>query len=121
MLKGQLISMADGNIHPFAIQKSYGTGAMTATNSVTGEAFSGQYTGTYQGGGSSFGTVYNPQSATYANVQMHRRPTDATARGYLRGDKGTVIEIFMDIEPGIRPKGNGTGTDNHGNRYQIQF
>ena len=121
MLSGQLISLHDGAIYPFKIQTSYGTGKMTAINPTTGETLEGQYTATYQGGGGSTGTIYNAQSMQYGTVSTYSSPSSAIARGYLRGDKGTIIEIHMDIQSGLRPKGHGDGIDNKGRKYQIQF
>lgn len=119
-LPGKMYSLNDGTESAFEIQRSSGTGGMTAHNPKTGERFTGQYTATAIGGGTSrididlggtksgTGTVYTPPS--YAN-----------ARGILRGDKGTVISVYLDIRPGLRPTGHGEGVENIGNRYQFQF
>lgn len=135
MLPGKLYSLQDANVMDFEIQTSYGTGDMTAYNHKTGERFTGQYTGTYKGGGTATslgGGRYSGSSYSSGTISQHSGrvsstattfipPSDATARGVLMGDKGTVIELYMEIRPGIVPKGHGEGIDNHGNRYQVQF
>ena len=136
-LPGKLYSLEDGVVMEFQIERSYGTGDMYAQNLKTGEKFSGQYTGTYKGGGtttttgsgdysgttssSSTGTIYRHSGSVSTSSTSFTPPSDATARGVLIGDKGTVIELYMDIRPGIVPKGHGEGIDNKGRRYQVQF
>jgi hypothetical protein len=120
-LPGKIYSLDDAVVMPFEIETSYGTGDMRATNPKTGEKFTGQYTGTTSGGGYTYGTVTNQQTGQSANVSAYSPPTSANARGVLIGDKGTVIEVFLDIKPGVRPKGHGEGRDNQGRRYQVQF
>lgn len=119
-LPGKLYSLQDGTELKFEIETSFGTGAMRAENPKTGEKFEGQYTGTTSGGG-----VINAHSrlntGQTVNTQVFVPPSSANARGILRGDKGTVIEIYLDIRPGPRPKGHGEGIDNNGVRYQVQF
>ena len=136
-LPGKLYSLEDGVILDFQIERSYGTGGMYAQNLKTGEYFSGQYTGTYKGGGTattsgsgqysgtttnvSTGTMYQNTGNISSSATTFIPPTDATARGVLIGDKGTVIELYMEIRPGIVPKGHGEGIDNKSRRYQVQF
>ena len=120
MLPGQMYSLDDGSELNFKIEKSRGTGSMTAYNTVTGERFNGQYTGKYTGGERSFGTV-SGQGDNISTIQSFTPPSGATARGILRGDQGTVIEVYLDITPGFRPTGFGEGLDNKGRRYQLQF
>lgn len=136
-LPGKLYSLGDGAIMEFQIERSYGTGGIYAQNVKTGESFSGQYTGTYKGGGTvtSFGsgsysgsttspltgTMYQHSGQANSTSTTFIPPRDATARGVLVGDRGTVIELYMEIRPGIVPKGHGEGIDNKGNRYQVQF
>lgn len=134
-LPGKLYSLSDGNTMNFQIETSYGTGSMFAQDELTGESFSGQYTSTYKGGGAvtavgggrqtgtitSPGNMYRYSGNTASTTTYFAPPTGATARGVLMGDKGTVIELYMEIRPGIIPKGHGTGIDNRGMRYQVQF
>lgn len=136
-LPGKLYSIQDGVTMDFEIERSYGTGAMFAENRKTGEKFTGQYTGTYKGGGTATtmssglrrgtttsverGSIYQHSGTISSSSTTFIPPSDATARGILMGDKGTVIELYMEIRPGIVPKGHGEGIDNKGNRYQVQF
>lgn len=136
-IPGKLYSLQDGTVMEFKIERSYGTGGMSAQNHKSGEVFSGQYTGTYKGGGaattvgtgqvsgstSNFatGSTYQHSGQFTSNTTTFIPPSNATARGILIGDKGTVIELYMDIRPGIVPKGHGEGIDNKGFRYQVQF
>jgi len=120
-IRGKIYDLDDATILGFEIERSYGTGEMRATNPKTGEKFQGQYTGTYNGGGMSTSQVTNWQTGQSATVNTFHRPTSANAGGVLIGDKGTVIEIFLTIRPGLVPKGHGTGQDNKGRRYQVQF
>ena len=121
MLPGKMYSLQDGTELNFEIQTSYGTGAMTAYNPVTGEKFSGQYTGIYTGGGASQSNVTNSWGFSTGSVTTQSAPTGAIAKGILRGDRGTIINVSLNIQPGARPTGFGEGTDNKGVRYQIQF
>lgn len=121
MIPGKLFSVSEATTLEFQIEKSRGTGKMTATNPKTGEKFEGQYTGIMHGQRSTFTTGYNYQTGQTASATSISPPTYATARGVLMGDKGTVIELFMEIQPGIKPRGHGDGTDNKGGRYQVQF
>lgn len=121
MLNGKMYRVKDGNEFPFQIQTSYGSGKLKAEDPSTGEKFEGQYTGQYQGGGSSSSTVYDSRMQRLGTVDTYTPPTRANARGILKGDKGTVIQIYLDITPGIRPRGSGEGIDNKGGLYQVQF
>jgi hypothetical protein len=131
MIPGKLYSLGDAITLEFQIEKSRGTGIMTATNPATGEKFTGQYTGTYKGGGTTHTQVdtFDPtKRMTNDNMPgqgytatSHTAPTEATARGVLMGDKGTVIELSFEIQPGFKPHGHGEGQDNKGKRYQVQF
>ncbi|MDP2137447.1 MAG: hypothetical protein Q8J74_06290 [Candidatus Didemnitutus sp.] len=51
--------------------------------------------------------------------------TNAVGRGILRGDKGTIISLTLEIKPSynpaIDPSDFGEGADNNGLIYQIQF
>jgi hypothetical protein len=121
MLPGKMYSTSDGTESRFEIQTSHGSGDMTAFSPKTGERFTGQYTGTYTGGGSALVSTFNFQTGATSTGTVYMPPSGANARGILRGDKGTVIEVYLDIQTGLRPRGHGEGIDNKGNRYQIQF
>jgi hypothetical protein len=46
---------------------------------------------------------------------------NANAIATLTGDQGTVIHLQMEILAGWTPRGIGSGTDNIGRHYQVQF
>jgi hypothetical protein len=129
MLDGKLYALGEqATLLPFQIELSRGAGKMNAENPATGEKFAGTYAGVYHRDG---GTVVVNPAVTPANAvgrgfeqgvaAAAARPTRASAKGVLIGDKGTVIEIALDITPGLRPHGVGEGFDNKGRRYQVQF
>ena len=72
---------------------------MTAYNPKTQENFKGQYTG----------------------VRGANKYDVAQTKAILIGDKGTVLDVNMEIEPGLKPRGIGNAIDNNGVKYQIQF
>jgi len=130
VLPGKLYQLSNATVLDFEIETSTGTGAMRATNPKTGEKFTGQYTGVTQASAPIIVIQQPPTGSTHfergiqqgaAQAAAMGRPTYATARGILIGDKGTTIQLLMEIEPGLRPKGSGEGTDNKGERYQVQF
>ena len=132
MLPGEMFSLKDGTELRYEIQFTSSIqkiGTMTAFNPVSNESFQGQYRTILTGGGSSTGVVRDSWGWTTGTVKTSSDPR-ATARGILKGDKGTVIDVSLDLES---VKGNadegaffffhgqGTGTDNHDVHYQIQF
>lgn len=124
MLSGKMFSLKDGTEMEFKIQLSTGKGTMTAFNPVTNESYTGLYTGIFTGGASSKGVVRDSWGWESGTVETTSNPTGAIARGILKGDKGTVIDVYLDIAPGYGnelPTGHGNGTDNHDVHYQIQF
>lgn len=113
--------LEDGAMLPFGIETSYGTGKLEATDPANGESFAGYYQGTYLGGGMAQGTVFNPALMQTSTVQMWQAPDAATATGVLRGNKGTVMHVELNIRPGLRPTGTGRGLDNKGRHYSVRF
>ena len=81
------------------------------------------------GGGASTGVMRDSWGWTTGTVKTSSDPR-ATARGILRGDKGTIIDVSLDLES-VKSNadegvffffhGQGTGTDNHDTHYQIRF
>lgn len=120
-IPGKAYALSDGTELAFTIQRSAGTGGMEAMNPKTGERFTGQYTATEIGGGSSIVQLTNWRTGSMTTGRVNTSSDSAIARGILRGDKGTVIDVHLDIEPGLMPRGHGEGVDNKGNRYQFQF
>jgi hypothetical protein len=120
-LPGKLYALEDGTVLEFSIERSHGTGQMHVRNLGTGEVFEGQYTGITKGGGVLIGTGFNQQTGQSTTTTGFMPATHANAGGVLIGDHGTVIELEMEIKPGPRPRGYGSGRDNQGRRYQVQF
>jgi len=131
MLPGKLYALSDATQLKFAIETSRGHGKMTAQNPKTGETFAGEYTAILHGGGTTVtqASTFNPtQRVSPTNMPgqgftatSYSPPTEATARGILIGDQGTSIQLYLNIQPGIRLRGTGKGIDNKGERYQVQF
>jgi len=115
MLPGKMYSMQDGTELEFRIETSRGSGGLEAVNRETGEHFTGHYAASYVGGGSAVGLLGD------VPMVMVAVPTGANAQGILRGDRGTVIGIYLTIKPGDTPTGHGTGKDNRGQHYQVYF
>lgn len=126
MIPGRIYSLQDGTVLEFAIERSSGQGIMTAFNPVAGERFTGTYTAIItEGGGSEQSVASNFWGQVGPTVTKTSAATRAAGRGVLRGDKGTVISITVEIKPSynrqINPSGFGEGLDNHGVKYQVQF
>jgi len=123
-IKGTMVNTSTGDELQYEIEKSRGKGGMWAADPKTGEVFRGQYSGKYTSGGYSFGSISGTDSSGLRktqNLQVFTPPTSANAQGFLKGDMGTVLEVFLEIKPSIRPSGFGKGVDNKGNQYQVQF
>ena len=132
MLPGEMVSLKDGTKLACAVEfisSHYEGGKITAFNPVTNEAFSGQYHVMLAGGGSSTGVVSNAWGFTTGSVKTTSDSIVATAKGYMTGSKGTVIDLSLNLTPtknsnndyAVFFSGQGTGSDNHGVRYQIYF
>jgi len=132
MLPCEMISLKDGTKLMCEVQFTssiQGKGTITAFNPVSKESFQGQYRVILTGGGSSTGVVRDSWGWTTGTVKTTSDPK-AAARGFLKGDKGTVIDVSIDLTP-VKSNaqdgvffffsGQGTGTDNHSDRYQIYF
>jgi len=115
MLPGRMYASPSGQILQFEIETSYGQGKMTAFNDQTGEKFTGEYSAIRRGGGMMLGNAGN------SNVTLLQPPLSANGQGVLVGDKGTMIRLYLEIKPGLRPTGHGTGTDEEGRRYEVFF
>ncbi len=115
MLDGTMVALRDGTVYKFQIERSSGSGAMRATSLSTGEVFTGQYSAKLT---SSASTITSTERRTTLSSTTRM---GAEGIGFLRNERGTVIEVVLDIVAGVRPTGNGEGRDNSGNRYQIQF
>ncbi|BEQ13921.1 hypothetical protein [Desulfoferula mesophila] len=125
MIPGSMFKLDDGTEFAFAIQRSSGTGIMTARNLKTGETFTGKYTAMLVDGSVSTGAYQNAWGFNAGTVTTSKAATKAVGKGILRGDQGTVISISLNIKPSwdyrVNPSGFGEGTDNKGVKYQVQF
>ncbi|SEL25799.1 hypothetical protein SAMN05216387_107103 [Nitrosovibrio tenuis] len=115
MLPGRMYASPNGQILKFEIETSYGQGKMTAFNDQTGEKFTGEYSAMHRGQGMTFGNVGR------SNVTLFQPPTGANGQGVLVGDQGTMIRVYLEIRPGLRPTGHGSGVDQNGGRYELFF
>lgn len=115
MLPGRMYASPNGQTLQFEIETSYGQGKMTAFNPYTGERFAGEYSAMHRGQRMLVGNVGK------SNVTLFQPPTGADGQGVLVGDKGTMIRLYLEIKPGLRPTGHGTGTDDNGGRYEVFF
>lgn len=115
MLPGRMYASPSGQLLQFAIETSYGQGKMTASNAQTGEEFTGEYSAIRRGGGMTLG------NAGHSNVTLFHVPTSANGQGVLIGNKGTMISLYLEIKPGLRPTGHGTGADQNNVRYEVFF
>lgn len=119
MIPGRITSLADGRTLPMQIQLSYGSGRMTAVDPKTSEMFDGTYTAiqqtqvTQHTQPSLFGDEDVGQSVATSDV--------AQASAVLVGNKGTILNIKMQIKAGSPPIGFGEAEDNHGAKYNVQF
>ncbi len=71
---------------------------MTAFNPVSKESFQGQYRVMLTGGGTSTGVVRDSWGWTAGTVTTTSDPK-AAGRGFLKGDKGTVIDVSLTSHP----------------------
>ena len=121
MLPGTLYTQ-DGKILPFEIEVARRTGAMTATDPLTQEHFSGSYVGIMErvtGTASAVVTNGNNSAVGFGVSSFGSNIANATA--YLRGDQGTMLTCAMQIEAGLSPHGIGGCDDNKGGKYRLQF
>lgn len=126
MIPGRMYCLKDGTEFQLSIERSSGQGRMTAVNLRTGEQFTGTYSAIItEGGAVEQSTAENFWGKVGPTVTKTTAATKAAGRGILRGDKGTVINLTLDIKPSysraVNPSGFGEGEDNNGLKYQIQF
>jgi hypothetical protein len=125
-LKGRLTSLADGTVLPMRIEKVWvfgqsGNGGISATHPKTEEKFTGRYSAVMQGGVSGSANIVNMYGQQVGTAHYGERGRNASAVATLTGDKGTIIQLQMQIVSGWSPHGVGNGTDNKGNQYQLDF
>jgi hypothetical protein len=102
----------------FAIQKTTGSGDVTAFNPTTQESFCGNYVAVVSGSNVTSAYATNDGAGFGSSTA---RSNLAGASAYLRGDKGTMLTCSMEIQPGWYPHGIGSCSDNHSIAYRLQF
>jgi hypothetical protein len=125
-LPGRLASVADGTVLPMRIEKVWvfgqsGNGGISATHPKTGETFSGRYSAIRESSTSGSAAIVNLRGQQVGTARYTARGRNASAIATLTGDQGTIIQVQMQIVSGWSPHGVGTGTDNKGNYYQLDF
>jgi len=121
MLPGNLFSQS-GKVLDFAIQKTYGSGAVSAFDSDRQERFSGSNVAVLASTTTSArAVVTNGSGFAVGNATESSGSNMADATAYLRGDKGTMLTCTMRIQAGVYPHGIGDCTDNRRTTYRLQF
>lgn len=121
MIPGKIYSDS-GKVLDFEIEKSYGTGRVTARDNATGEQYTGEYVGireTISGTGSGFAMSGNRTATTFGSASVSSNMANATA--FLTGNKGSSLNCQMTIQAGFSPHGIGDCSDKNGTKYHIQF
>jgi hypothetical protein len=119
MLPGTITSLSDGKIFPAQVEITYGSGRMTATNPVTGEVFEGRYTAIQENK-----VIQHVDNSFWGNGDTDQavETSDlAHASAILVGNKGTVLNIKMEVKAGHPPIAYGDAEDNNGKKYNVQF
>ena len=119
MLPGKIISLSDGVVFPAQAEISTGSGRMTATNPVSGEVFEGRYTALQENK-----VVQHVDNSFWGNGDTSQSvETSDVAHGsaVLVGNKGTVLNIKLEVKAGRPPIAYGDGEDNNGKKYNVQF
>jgi hypothetical protein len=119
MLPGKIISLSDGVVFPAQVEITYGSGRMTATNPVSGEVFEGRYTAIQENK-----TIQHVDNSFWGNGDTSQAiETSDIAHGsaVLVGNKGTVLNIKLEVKAGHPPIAYGDGEDNAGKKYNVQF
>ncbi len=125
-LAGKLTCLADGTVLPLRVEKVWAfggssSGGITATHPKTGETLNGRYTAIRQGDRSGTATVTSTFGQPIGTAQVHEKGRNSAAVATLTGNLGTIIQVQMQIISGWSPHGVGTGNDNKGNQYQLEF
>jgi hypothetical protein len=133
MFQGQMISMKDGTELRFEIGGPHwweNEVLVRAKNHINGESFSGRFI-LLGNGNASTSIITNAWGLKAGEVQTSSDGKNKIAKGIIKGDKGTIINLTLETRrvDEKRPGGGnpwyyhgfGEGTDNHDNRYTIQF
>jgi hypothetical protein len=121
LIPGKIYSDS-GKVLDFEIERSRGTGRVTARDNITGEQFAGEYVGireTVSASGSSFAISGNRVANSFGSGSVRSNLANATA--FLTGDKGNSLNCQMTIQAGVSPHGIGDCSDKSGVKYHVQF
>ena len=119
MLPGKIVSLSDGVVFPAQAEISTGSGRMTATNPVSGEVFEGRYTAIQENK-----VIQHVDNSFWGNGDTSQAvETSDIAHGsaILVGNKGTVLNIKMEVKAGHPPIAYGDAEDNNGKKYNVLF
>ena len=119
MLPGKIICLSDGTVFPAQVEITTGSGRMMATNPVTGEVFEGRYTALQENK-----IHQNVDNSFWGNGDTSQAvETSDVAHGsaVLVGNKGTVLNIKLEVKAGHPPIAYGEAEDNRGAKYNVQF
>jgi len=110
----------------FRIEKKFARrgraeGGVAATDTASGEKFRGTYVGLMEAGRFRSGQIRDSVGFPVGTSNSYESSRNATAISTLKGDQGTVIQLTLQIVAGWSPHGIGSGTDNKGRTYQVQF
>lgn len=122
-LDGRVYSLERGIALPMKIEVTRGVGQISASDPETGERFQGTYVAIQDSKQASIlGGTLTPQGQFVPTVATASSGGGlASTMATMIGDKGTVLDCRMLIQPGWRPRGAGTCIDNRGGRYNLQF
>jgi hypothetical protein len=121
MIPGKIYSDS-GKVLDFEIEKSSGTGRVTARDNITGEQFAGEYVGireTISASSSGVATAGTRMATGFGSSSVSSNMANATA--FLTGDKGSSLNCQMTIQAGFSPHGIGDCSDKNGAKYHVQF
>ena len=125
-IHGKLTRSSDGATLSFRIEKKMvrfgrARGGVAALGDPDGEIFRGTYDGVMESGRTGFGQIQDTHGRPLGSVRTYEHSNNANAIATLTGSNVTIILLSMQILAGMSPHGIGTGSDNKGRQYQVQF
>jgi hypothetical protein len=127
MLPGTLEPVKEATRIDFELSYDAGMtgGNIRAINPTTRERFTGMYTSARGASSPAEGTAEAAGIAAGKGRAHGREP--AKAKGLLRGNRGTIVEMTLDLEiggerePYRNVRGSGEAKDNRGGRYRAKL
>jgi hypothetical protein len=121
MIPGKIYSDS-GKVLDFEIEKSRGTGRVTALDNTTGEQFAGEYVGIRETiSSTNSGVILSGNRTTNGFGSSTVSSNMANATAFLTGNQGGSLTCQMAIQAGISPHGIGDCVDKAGVKYHVQF